>query len=69
MAGRVVYKLSDGRTFESGIRGTFDYCKTLLEESKHYIGGVGTVRFFNWTPDGKPRFPVTTALYKEKRDI
>jgi len=75
MAGRIIYKLPDGRTFESGIRGSFDYFKTLLDESKHYIGGTGTVRFFNWTPvsdDGKgnkPRFPVTTALYKGKRDL
>lgn len=75
MAGRIVYKLSDGRTFESGIRGSFDFYKELLNESKHYVGGTGTVRFFNWTPDGKdgkgkvPRFPVTIAVYKGQRDL
>lgn len=69
MAGFVTYELPDGREFGSGIKGSHDYCKTLLKEADKYIGGQGTVKFQNYTPDGVPRFPVTIALYEGERDI
>lgn len=69
MAGSIRYKLPDGREFSSGIKGGVDFYKQLLMETDSYIGGQGTVKFFQLTPDGIPRFPVTTAVYKNKRDI
>lgn len=69
IAGFVTYKLPDGREFGSGIKGTHSYCQELLEQAEEYVGGTGTVKFFNYTPDGIPRFPVTIALYKGARDI
>lgn len=69
MAGFITYKLDDGREFGSGIRGNFDYYRELLENADKYVGGQGTVRYFNLTPDGVPRFPVTVALYEGERDI
>lgn len=70
MAGYIRYKMKDGKTFESGIRGNFDYYKEIFKNKKKYIGGIGTVRYFNLTPDGVPRFPVTIVIYKkgENRD-
>ena len=69
MAGMIIYDLGDGRTFGSGIQGNFKYYKEILEQKDKYIGGQGTVRYQNLTPDGIPRFPVTTVLYGGKRDI
>lgn len=69
MAGFITYELGDGRTFGSGIRGSHDWCKVLLQEADEYEGGVGTVRYFSLTPDGVPRFPVTTMVFKGERDV
>jgi len=75
MAGAITYKLPDGREFRSGIKGGTDFYRQLLVEANDYIGGQGTVKFFQLTPQdndgngGIPRFPVTTAIYKSKRDL
>jgi len=70
IAGFVHYHLGDGsdRTFRSGIKGSHDYCRTLLAEAEKYKGGTGTVRFFRRSPDGIPRFPVTVMVYEGDRD-
>lgn len=69
MAGFITYELGDGRTFNSGLRGSHDFARQLLLDSGKYTGGEGTVRFFALTPDGVPRFPVTTALYEGSRNL
>lgn len=69
IAGKIEYKLNNNDTFKSSIRGTYEYCKELLENKDKYIGGIGTVRYFEMTPAGKPRFPVTIFLYENERDI
>lgn len=69
MAGSITYELGDGRTFDSGIKGSFAFATQLLKERDLYPGGQGTVRFQNLTPDGIPRFPITVALYAGARDI
>lgn len=68
MAGRVTYKTSDGKLFDTNITGGFSYYRELLEEADEYVGGQGTVKFFEYTPDGVPRFGVTIGLYKDGRD-
>lgn len=69
MAGSITYLLPGGSTFDSGIRGSQEFYRKIYEERDQYVGGQGTVRFFNYTPAGVPRFPVTTALYKGERDL
>lgn len=69
MAARVIIRLPDGREGEASLRGTFDYCRQLLEEGDKYAVGEVTVRFQNYTPDGFPRFGVAVAIYEEGRDI
>lgn len=56
MATIAILKLEDGRTFEAGIIGDFDYCRELLKNKKKYIGVDCTVVYQNTTPDGIPRF-------------
>lgn len=68
MAGNIVYDLGDGKTFSSNITGGMDFYRHLLQNASEYIGGEGTVKYFELTPDGIPRFPVTIAVYKGKRD-
>ncbi len=69
MAGSITYKMKDGRTFDSGIKGGVDHYISLLTNSDRYVGGEGTVRFFNYTPAHVPRFPVTVAVFEGKRDV
>lgn len=65
MAGRVVYRLPTGGTFGSGIRGNIEFFKQILKDKSKYRSG--TVRFFDFTPGGVPRFPVTTDLHEGLR--
>lgn len=62
MAGRITYRLSDGREFGSGIRGGFTFYKRLWDDRDSLVGKQGTVRYQELTPDGVPRFPVTVAI-------
>lgn len=57
-----VIRLDDGRTCESGMRGNQAYLQKVLAEKDKYIGTLAKVRFQNFTPDGKLRFPVVIEL-------
>ena len=69
MAGRVVYLTHDGKEFGSGIAGGEDFYRHLLENADKYVGGEGSVRFFNYTEYGIPYLPVTHAVFEGKRDV
>ena len=56
-AKHLVCKNKDGKTFNSNIKGTFEYLEEILKNKKDYIGKLATVKFFQYTPDGVPRFP------------
>lgn len=64
MAGRVTCALPDGRTFGAGIKGGVKVNGDLWTFKDALIGKKATIRFFNYTPDGIPRFPV----YVDVRD-
>jgi len=57
IAGRILVN-NNGTTVGCGIRGSWEYCKTILENKDQYIGKDATVRHFGQTPDGSLRFPV-----------
>jgi DNA ligase-1 len=44
-------------TFHSNIKGSFEYLKEIYDNRKEYIGKQATIKFFQLTPDGIPRFP------------
>jgi len=44
-------------TFNSNIKGSFDYLKEIYDNRKDYIGKLATIKYFQLTPDGIPRFP------------
>lgn len=56
MATRAVFKLDDGRPFETGVMGSFAFCRRILKEKQNYVGKLATVKFQSYTPDAIPRF-------------
>lgn len=62
-AKRAVLKLRDGRTFGAGIKGDRAYCRDLLGKKFD----KATVKFFAYTPEGIPRFPVITHFFNGER--
>jgi len=61
IAGSVVVDV-DGLNVGCGIRGSWDYCKHLLDNRAAYIGKDATVRYFDKTEDGSLRFPVVVDI-------
>ena len=49
-------------TFNSNIKGSFDYLKEIYDNRKHYVGQLATIKYFQLTPDGIPRFPYAIAF-------
>jgi len=64
-AKRLTLKMSDGRTFSSGIRGSQAQLKALLEDPNI---NWATCRYFELSNDGVPRFPVTIDYGKGVRN-
>lgn len=62
-------KLPDGTVQQSGLAGNQDYLRQVLADREAYQGGEATVQYFTRTPDGKLRFPVAKALFKNSRDV
>ena len=56
------FKNKDGRKFNSNVKGTFEYMAELLERGDELVGKQATVKYFNLTPDGIPRFPYVIAI-------
>jgi len=56
-AGYIETITNDGKPFKSSIKGTFEYLTELLVNKQQYIGKQATIKYFQLTPDGIPRFP------------
>ena len=65
VAKRVTCRLPDGRTFGAGIKGSRDRGRDLLNETHHIV----TIKYFQLTPDGIPRFGVATKWHGDKREF
>ena len=50
------------KEFHSNIKGSFDYLKEVLDNKDDYIGKQATIRYFQLTPDGIPRFPFAVGF-------
>lgn len=66
MAGYAVMERDDGVRFRSNIKGQHAFLRDLLSNRLKYIGTYGTVKYFNLTPGGIPRFPYLIALRNGK---
>ena len=56
-AGYMVFETEDGKRFKSNVKGTWDETAEMLKSKKKLIGKQATIKYFNLTPDGIPRFP------------
>jgi len=62
MVGALVFQSRDGDEFTASVNGGWDYLKELWKEKDALIGEQATIKYFNITPDGKPRFPKVVAI-------
>ena len=52
----------EGKEFHSNIKGSFEYLTKLFKNADELIGKEATIKYFNLTPDGVPRFPYVIAI-------
>ena len=62
MVGALVFETATGNRFTASVNGGWEYLKELWAERDTLIGQHATVKYFQITPDGKPRFPKVTAI-------
>jgi len=64
-AGYFVFQTEDGKPFKSNVKGTWEETAEMLKNRKKLIGKSATVKYFNLTPDGIPRFPYVININRE----
>jgi DNA ligase-1 len=64
-AGYMVFEIA-GQRFKSNIKGEFEYLQRILQERDLLIGKTATIKYFNLTPAGIPRFPYVTKINREE---
>ena len=64
-AGYFVFETADGKPFKSNVKGTWDETAEMLKNKKKLIGKQATIKYFNLTPDGIPRFPYVIKIDRE----
>ena len=63
---RFILRLADGREVGAGVRGNQDQLSKLWESQE--TPSWATLRYFDLTPDGIPRFPVVIDYGVGERD-
>ena len=61
-AGYMVFETIEGKPFKSNVKGTWDETAEMLKSKKKLIGKQATIKYFNLTPDGIPRFPFVIGI-------
>jgi DNA ligase-1 len=62
MVGSFVFKNKAGKTFNSSPKFNWEVCTEMWNNRHELIGKEATVKYFNLTPDGVPRFPYVIAI-------
>ena len=65
LAGRVgnmLFKSKSGHEFHSTVNGTQEYLDELWAQRDELVGKQATIKYFNLTPDGVPRFPKVISI-------
>jgi DNA ligase-1 len=65
MVGSFVFETKQGKRFNASPKFNWEECKQIWENSSSIIGQTATVKYFNLTPDGIPRFPVVIQYGRE----
>lgn len=64
--GRFTCKLPNGKIFGTGMRFNVQQKEEILTNKSEYIGKTAEIRFFEYTDDGLPRFPVCVGVRLDK---
>lgn len=62
MAGHFVLQDKRGKVFHSNIKGAREVLREYLQRRGELQGKMATVQFFDYTPDGIPRFPFVLTI-------
>jgi len=65
MVGSFVFKSKTGHIFNSSPKFNWEECKVMWNNKNELIGKSATVKYFNLTPDGVPRFPYVIKIDRE----
>jgi|TARA_R110001592_G_scaffold34436_18_gene118504 DNA ligase-1 len=60
--GHFVFETEKGVSFHSNVKGNREYISDLLVQGDSLIGKSATIKYFNLTPNGVPRFPYVVAI-------
>jgi DNA ligase-1 len=61
-AGYMVFESENGDRFKSNVKGTWEETAEMLKNKKKLIGKQATIKYFNLTPAGIPRFPYVVNI-------
>jgi DNA ligase-1 len=56
MVGYMTFETADGKPFKSNVKATFEESEEMFRNRKQLVGKQATIKYFNLTPDGIPRF-------------
>jgi len=62
MVGYMVFNSNDGIPFSSNVKASWEESREMWKNRKQLIGKDATIKYFNLTPDGVPRFPYVIAV-------
>ena len=65
MVGYMTFETADGKPFKSNVKATFEESEEMFRNRKQLIGKQATIKFFQFTPDGIPRFPYVINIDRE----
>ena len=65
MVGSFVFESKTGHIFNSSPKFNWEECKVMWNNKNELIGKSATVKYFNLTPDGVPRFPYVIKIDRE----
>lgn len=63
--GQPIFELK-GKTFSSGMKFSHSEREEFLKEKHKYLGMIAEVRFFEYSEEGIPRFPVMVGFRNDK---
>ena len=65
MVGSFVLESKTGKRFNASPKFNWEACIEMWNEKDKLIGKSATVKYFNLTPDGIPRFPYVIKIDRE----
>lgn len=65
MVGSFIFENKTGKQFNASPKFNWDECIRMWNERESLIGKSATVKYFNLTPDGVPRFPYVIKIDRE----